>query len=573
MLARLVLCSLLVLALGAARAEAQTFTVSNSSDADPGSLRALVAGAGDGDTVLIPASITSPIVLTSGAVVIKKSITITGAGASLSVVDGNNADRVFDVSDDGVTHPAVTIADLTITHGKTTTLPGGGGVVLRDSDTLHLTRVLVTANSTIGGDAGGGVSDRDGTLTIDHSTISGNTSGSDGGGVATITLQVASAPLATISDSTVSGNTTPFGRSGGGIANTGTMTIERSTISGNTAGRGGGGVVSQNTLGPGALTLVDSTVTGNHAPTGGFEGGGVYINAGSAGGVLLLNDTVVGNTGAPDTMMHPGSSGGIANRSEGTMIFNTIVAGNSGKVGSDNCDQFVPLIGDHNLEDADTCHFQAPGNLVNTDPLLTALGDNGGPTLTLQPIPNSPAIGAADAARCPATDQRGVPYFAPNPCDIGAVDTARPGPPAIAGPPPLAEAAISRLGMRPSKFAAAGRGGSIARKHRRRTGTAVSYTQLVAGKTGFVVRAPRRGVRSQAGKCVRRTRHHRHGRRCTLFVKVGGFSRGSSAGANRFHFTGRVRRHKLRPGRYRLDATATAAAKRRTVRHGFRIVP
>lgn len=560
MLLRLALCSvLLVLVMGAGRAEAaQTLTVSNSSDADPGSLRALVGSAADGDTVVIPASITAPILLTSGQIVIKRSITISGAGAGTTVIDGNNAHRSFDIADDGASHPEVTISDVTIRHGHQTGVPGGGAALVEPFETLHLARVLLTANDTLTGDAGGAVFDQGGTLTIDRSTISDNHSGGDAGGVFIEDLSGGHG-VARISDSTISGNTSPSGRFGGGISNGGVLTVERSTLSGNSAGRAGSGVATQSFADPGTgqLTLVDSTVVDNTSTTPGFEGGGIHIQVNTSAPVLLLNDTIAGNMGAPTDAMHaPNSVGGVSIDSGGTVMFNTIVAGNQGNPGRDNCDQFDEIVGDHNIEDENTCRFQSPGNLVNTDPLLTQLTDNGGPTLTRQPIPNSPAIGAADATRCPATDQRGVPYFSPNPCDIGAVDTARPGPPPAGGGATGAGAAISKLGIHPTTFAAAGKGGSIAKTRKRHTGTTVSYTQLTAGKTSFVVRAR---------KCVRRKSH----RRSCRFVKVGGFSHAGKAGANRLHFTGRVHRHKLHPGRYRLDATAN----RRTVRRSFRIVP
>ena len=551
-LARLVLTCLVVLTVGAARAEAQTFTVSNSSDSGDGSLRAAVAAAGDGDSVAIPASVTAPIVLTSGQIAINKSITITGAGSALTVLDGNHASRVFDIASDGVSHPEVTISDLTITHGHTTGVPGGGGAVVEPLNTLHLVRVVMTANDTApGGDAGGAVFNQGGTLTLDRSTISGNTSGSDGGGVFGEAF-MGGPGNTTISDSTISGNTTPFGRFGGGAANFGgTMAIQRSTLSGNTSGRAGGGVSTEGS-GGGALTLVDSTVTDNTTNGAGFEGAAVYVLVSGGPRVLLLNDTIAGNSAFPGDAMHPGSPGGLsANDTSGTQVINTIVAGNFGKPGEENCLAGMSLAEDHNLEDLNTCGFRGAGDITGSDPLLTALEDNGGPTLTRQPIPNSPAIGAADATRCPATDQRGVPYFAPNPCDIGAVDTARPAPPGVvtgSGAPPTG-AAISRFGLRPTRFAAAGRGGSIARK--RRTGTTVTYRQFARGRTTFVVRALRRG---------------RH------FVKVGGFSRAGKAGSNRFHFTGRVKHHKLRPGRYRLDASAGTGSSKRTVRRAFRIV-
>jgi hypothetical protein len=573
-LARLVLCTLVVILLGAARAEAQTFTVSNSNDSGAGSLRDAVVAAGDGDSVVIPASVTAPIVLTGGQIVIDKSITITGAGASVTVVDGNHASRAFDIASDGASHPEVTISDLTVTHGNQTGVPGGGAVLIEPFNTLHLARAVLTANDTLpNGDAGGAVFDQGGTLTIDRSTISDNQSPGDGGGVF-IESFMGGAGVATISDSTISGNSNPFGRFGGGVANFhGTLTIQRSTISGNSAGRAGGGVSSEGS-GDGATTLVDSTVAGNDAPTPGFEGGGVYIGV-SGAPVLLLNDTIAGNTGSSGTAMQPGSPGGLVTSDGVTQIFNTIVAGNSGVAGHENCNSPSFVAEDHNLEDMDTCGFHATGDITGVDPLLTTLEDNGGPTFTRQPIPNSPAIGAADATKCPAVDQRGVPYFAPNPCDIGAVDTQRPAPPG-SGPGGIATGgatAIARLGIHPASFAAAGRGGSVAAKGRRHTGTTISYIQLAAGRTSFVVRAARHGVRSRSGKCVKRTKRNAHGHRCTRFVKVGGFSRAARAGANRFHFTGRVRHHKLRPGSYRLDATAGTGAAKRTVRRAFRIVP
>lgn len=576
MVPRLVLCSLLALSLGAARAEAQSFTVSNSNDSGAGSLRDAVAAAGNGDSVVIPASVTAPIVLTGTQIVIHKSITITGAGAGVTVVDGNNAHRSFEVASDGAIHPEVTISDLTITHGHQTGVPGGGAAEVEPFDTLHLVRVLATANDTITGDGGGAVFVQGGTLTIDGSTISDNTSAGDGGGVF-VQSSGGGAGVATISDSTISGNSTPFGRFGGGVANFGaTVTIQRSTLTGNTSGRAGGGVSTEST-GPastdgGALTLVDSTVEGNTTNGDGFEGGGLFAEVNDGSPILLLNDTITGNNAFAGNEMHPGSPGGISNFSDRVEVVNTIVAGNSGLPGHENCTTLTPFTGDHNLEDLDTCGFHAAGDISGTAPLLTALEDNGGPTFTRQPIPNSPAVGAADATRCPSVDQRGVPYFAPNPCDIGAVDTQRPAPPG--GPGGIATgsatAAISKLGMSPTKFAAAGKGGSIAKKPR--TGTTVRYTQLAAGRTSFVVRAARHGVLSRSGKCVARTKG-RHGRACTRFVKVGAFSRAGTAGANRFHFSGRVRHRKLQPGRYRLDATAGTGAAKRTVRHAFRIVP
>jgi hypothetical protein len=83
----------------------------------------------------------------------------------------------------------------------------------------------------------------------------------------------------------------------------------------------------------------------------------------------------------------------------------------------------------HNLEDGDTCNLDQPTDLVNTDPLLQPLGDNGGPTETHALAEGSPAVDQGSCAGL-ATDQRGYPRPVDIPgvadaddgCDIGAYE-------------------------------------------------------------------------------------------------------------------------------------------------------
>jgi hypothetical protein len=113
-------------------------------------------------------------------------------------------------------------------------------------------------------------------------------------------------------------------------------------------------------------------------------------------------------------------------------------------------------------------------------------------------------------------------------------------------------AAITDLRISPSSFPAAGSGGSIPQPARG-TGASISYRDSQPASTMFTVLRARRGVR-RGTSCVKPRTPTTTSRRCTRYVKVGSFRHADRLGTNRFRFTGRVGRHKLRPGRYRLKA-------------------
>ncbi len=217
-----------------------------------------------------------------------------------------------------------------------------------------------------------------------------------------------------LTDCTVSGNSAV---KGGGLCNDdGTTTLTGCTISGNTATVAGGGGLS--ILG-GTATLTNCTISGNFAGTGN-EGGEV----GDGGGLItdfatatLTNCTVSGNTAQ-------GSGGGLYSNSGTVTLDNTIVAGESG--GADIAIHNGTVSGSYNLIGDGSGISGGTGNLLGTpsdpiDPLLTALGEYGGPTETMALLPGSPAIGAGTAAGAPPTDQRGLPRTGQ--IDIGAFQT------------------------------------------------------------------------------------------------------------------------------------------------------
>ncbi len=81
--------------------------------------------------------------------------------------------------------------------------------------------------------------------------------------------------------------------------------------------------------------------------------------------------------------------------------------------------------------------------------------------------------------------------------------------------------------------------------------------------------------RRDGDRCRRPTRRNRNARRCSRYVKVGGFSRPGTAGANRVRFSGKIGNRALRRGRYRLTITAIDANSARSApkRISFRVHP
>jgi hypothetical protein len=76
---------------------AATWTVTDFGDTGaPGQLRTLLDAAASGDTIVIPAgtiTLTGPADDSGGGLAITKSVTIQGAGAGLTVIDGGGVER------------------------------------------------------------------------------------------------------------------------------------------------------------------------------------------------------------------------------------------------------------------------------------------------------------------------------------------------------------------------------------------------------------------------------------------------------------------------------------------------
>ncbi len=175
---------------------------------------------------------------------ITQDVTISGAGAITTIIDGGDIDRIFHVAPSGGV--TVMISDLTIRNGNSSGLAGGG---IRNGGTLDLQDIALSSN--VSANDGGAILNLV-TLTITNSTINGNTASGNGGGIF-------NSGNLTLRNSTVTSNTATD--EGGGIFNTtgATATINNTTISHNSAAINNGGGISDN----GTITLTNTIVANN----------------------------------------------------------------------------------------------------------------------------------------------------------------------------------------------------------------------------------------------------------------------------------------------------------------------
>ena len=344
-----------------------TFNVSKTEDTNDGlcdadcSLREAVIGSNlnpEVDTIVVPAGTYSLTIAGSnddaaetGDLDLTDSVILQGAGASSTIIQQTTVDRVFEV----LSGSDVDVSGVTVTGGDNVSLAvdrGEGGGFRVETSTLDLTDVVVDGNAS---KYGGAINaDDTSTVTALRSTFSNNYVESLGSGI-----EMRSGDLH-LEDSSVHGN---HGDLGWGI---------RSVV--------------------GDTTIVNSTVSGNTASNPGYD---KQIRV-SNGDLVLSHATVVANPGG----LSVAYTGALA----------TIHVENSLLVGDCENPQGAFTSGGGNVESpSDTCGLNDPTDQVNVpDPLLGALADNGGPTLTHELLIGSAAIDAALPGACPAADQRGV---------------------------------------------------------------------------------------------------------------------------------------------------------------------
>lgn len=396
-----------------------------------------VAGAGT-DTIDL-SSLSGTITLGGTHLRLTDSTTVQGPTTGTLTIDANNVSRIFYVRTAGVN---LTISRLTLTRGRNSsgaairfeqsgsltinhsTITGnistskGGALFFRsNAGGVIISNTSISSNTASSGGAGLFLYNVAGTSSITSSTISGNSGGSRGSG---IFLYKINAPL-TINETTISGNSNAGGRGGALFfyksSAPGTLTVDRSTISGNTAGQGAGFFFYKTNS---TLRLENTTVSGNTA-TGG-KGGGIYLK-GSFGGSQLTeirSSTIASNTAS-------GSGGNLdgGNSANTINITNSIIAGGAAPTGPDiNKGNSTINMNYSLLQDTSSAAVVGSNNVTGVDPQLGALANNGGTTLTMRIANASPArdSGSTTFVSVAATDQRGFARVSGSNVDMGAVE-------------------------------------------------------------------------------------------------------------------------------------------------------
>ncbi len=306
----------------------------------------------------------------------------------------------------------LTSGPLVVT-GKTLTITGpAGGITISGGTSVQVMTIDATSNVTLSNLTitdgflsvlGGGAVANAGTLTVKNCTFSHNQT--TGGGGAILNFGNANISGSTFFDNSALEGGALFNGQASISAPPGTMTVINSTFVGNRALNVGGTI--SNTNGMTTTDIVNCTFSLNSAGT--VNGGGIFFNADELGAKITVKSSLLINFGP---------SHGV-------------------------CDGTVVDAGYNITTDPFTCGFTfLPGATTKfvANPVVGALGNNGGPTNTIALLAGSPAIDAIPTANCTdlqtppqpvTTDQRGFPRPDPSgtmtpesACDIGAFESS-----------------------------------------------------------------------------------------------------------------------------------------------------
>ncbi len=340
-------------------------------------------------------------------------------GAIGSVASGPTAVDLTDSSFDG-------------NHGTADNQSNGGAVYAHGE--LYATGATFTNNTTTvtgptGLATGGAIAVPNARVDVRESTFTGNSATATGSAFAEAHGGAISAygdsyvVDSTLTNNSVAGSAGGFGAtvSGGAIYGVQSLSIFRSLLQGNSANSSGSAV---NSVEGGAIATHDTLTAYNVTATGNVASSSVADT--TTGGAFSAHSAHITFSVLTDNSAELGSQ---AEGFDGLVLASVFT---HAATGTDNCyfSNSTVSVG-YNFDDDESCAATTGTDLGNgADPMLGALADNGGLTLTMQPQAGSPLIDTIPSGVCPllllnytdsGTDARGVSRSGAD-CDTGSVE-------------------------------------------------------------------------------------------------------------------------------------------------------
>ena len=353
----------------------------------------------------------------------------TSVQAAINAVDASGTVRIAAGTYDEGTQISATSKAMTIEgEGQTLTFLSGGGDgdpatanpsahrVLQVGANVTLSNLAIVDGELSGANGAGVYGIFAANVVITNSTISGNATDGQGGGIFS---NISSFELI---ECTIKENVA--GTYGGGVYTSGRLRSRRCLFQNNSAGAAGGGVYLNGSGfdGTDATTIAatktlfhNTTFSGNGADE---QGGGAFLNVSNSKEYELRFCTFTGNSALI-------SEGGIWATSVPYEDTYSLIVGNSAPMNPET---------NVNLTNSSATTSLEQAGVESLGELLAPLADNGGPTLTHELLPGNNAVDAIylfDPYYLPQTDQRGLPrFYGPDPlggsysvgADLGAYE-------------------------------------------------------------------------------------------------------------------------------------------------------
>lgn len=290
------------------------------------------------------------------------ALTITGAGAASTILDGGNATGVFQIASSG----PVTLSGVTIQRGSENAT-GGGGLFVNGA-TINIQNCSFLNNTTTHSNGGGGViaTATTGNVVFSNNTVTGNSTGGvglNGGGA--VVQSIGASSVVTMEGNNFSSNVATGDFGGLYVSAGSSLSFLNNTVSQNTATNSGGGTVNTSTSG---ITATGNTISNNHTTTG--DAAGMVVVA--SNGLTFSNNTVTQNaSGAQVGGVVLNGGTGTSTIESNTITQNTAVTAYGGLLMS----QATPVVFNNNNVSNNSATSAYGGALINSGGTVIANGN------------------------------------------------------------------------------------------------------------------------------------------------------------------------------------------------------